>query len=252
MKEMFVVGNWKMHLLQAEALGLVDELEGAGAASGGGVDVVICPPYTALAVLAGRGLRGISLGAQNCHAETKGAYTGEISAEMLRDVGCSYVILGHSERRRDQHESDLEIGRKARHCVEVGLRPILCVGEQLDEREQGRTRSVIQRQLDGLIRSAGTEVVTRSMIAYEPVWAIGTGLAATAVQAQEVHASIRSHLFDNGIGGSVPLLYGGSVTGANAASLFACGDIDGALVGGASLKAQEFAHIVQHARSGGE
>lgn len=250
MRQRLIVGNWKMNLLQAEALTLVRELERAGAVSGDGVEVVICPPYTALSALGGRGLAAIALGAQNCHAQQSGAFTGEISAEMLVDAGCTYVILGHSERRRDQHESDAEIGRKARHASEAGLRPIICVGELLEQRQDGKTQDVISRQIDGIVESAGADVVSTSVIAYEPVWAIGTGLAATAEQAQEVHLAIRGHLHTLGVAGTVPLLYGGSVTGANAAGLFACADIDGALVGGASLKAQDFAVIVQHARDG--
>ncbi|MFN4908469.1 MAG: triose-phosphate isomerase [Bacteroidota bacterium] len=248
MRQRLIVGNWKMNLLQAEALALVDELESAGAVSGDGVEVVICPPYTALAALGGRGLSSITLGAQNCHARQKGAFTGEISAEMLTDAGCRYVILGHSERRRDQHETDVEIGNKANHALHSGLRPIICLGEQLEERQSGRTHEVINRQIDGIIGSAGAQVMSQAVVAYEPVWAIGTGLAATAEQAQEVHSSIREHLIKHGVSGTVPLLYGGSVTGGNAADLFACADIDGALVGGASLKAPEFAVIVQHAR----
>jgi triosephosphate isomerase len=159
------------------------------------------------------------------------------------------VILGHSERRRDQHEDDALIGRKALHAHHVGLRPIVCVGETLDQRQDGSTFDVVKHQLDGIIASASSDVVASSLIAYEPVWAIGTGLAATAEQAQEVHAFIRSHLHASGISSQVPLLYGGSVTSGNAAELFACVDIDGALVGGASLKADEFAQIIHHARS---
>ncbi len=250
MRQRLIVGNWKMNLLQAEALALVDELESAGAVSDNGVEVVICPPYTALAAIGGRGTDAIALGAQNCHARQKGAFTGEISAEMLIDAGCRYVILGHSERRRDQHETDVEIGHKAKHALQSGLRPIICVGEQLEQRQDGRTHEVISGQIDGIVESAGVQVVSASVIAYEPVWAIGTGLAATAEQAQEVHSAMRGHLIRHGVSATVPLLYGGSVTGTNAAGLFACADIDGALVGGASLQAREFALIVQHARDG--
>lgn len=243
-----VVGNWKMNLLRGEALELLIALERLDAVSNEHVDVVICPPYTALSSLADRGLHGIKLGAQNCHVSEKGAYTGEVSAEMLLDVGCSYVILGHSERRRDQKETDEEIGRKASHALHAGLRPIICVGEKLEERQRGKTHDVISRQIDGVIETAGADVVSQSVIAYEPVWAIGTGLAATAEQAQDVHASIRARLAHHAVLGSVPILYGGSVTATNASGLFSCQDIDGALVGGASLKAQEFAHIVNEAR----
>ncbi len=248
MKRRLVVGNWKMNLLRGEAIELVTALERLDAVSNEHVDVVICPPYTALSALTDRGLQGILLGAQNCHVSGKGAFTGEVSAEMLIDVGCTYVILGHSERRRDQHETDAEVGHKAQHALYAGLRPIICVGEQLEERQSGQTQVLISRQIDSIVEAAGATVVSQSVVAYEPVWAIGTGLAATAEQAQQVHASIRTRLQQHGVSAHVPLLYGGSVTGANAARLFSCEDIDGALVGGASLKSQEFAQIVYEAR----
>ncbi|MBU3678439.1 MAG: triose-phosphate isomerase [Candidatus Kapabacteria bacterium] len=243
-----VVGNWKMNLLRNEALDLVAELGRLGAVANELVDVVICPPFTALTSLADHGMHGIKLGAQNCHFSQKGAYTGEVSAEMLCDVGCSYVIIGHSERRRDYNETDAEIGRKAHHALQVGLRPIICVGELLEERQSGKTLEVLFRQIDEIVETAGADVVSKSVIAYEPVWAIGTGLAATSAQVQDVHAAIRAHLEEITVSGAVPILYGGSVTAANAAGLFSCQDVDGALVGGASLKAQEFAQIVHEAR----
>lgn len=245
----YVVGNWKMNLTPTAAIDLVQGLARHNAVSDELVNVVICPPFTLLSMINDHDIRSISLGGQTCHHVEKGAYTGEISAQMLRDVGCTYVILGHSERRRDQHEDDALIGRKALHAHHVGLRPIVCVGETLDQRHDGSTFDVVKHQLDGIIASASSDVVASSLIAYEPVWAIGTGLAATAEQAQEVHAFIRSHLHASGISSQVPLLYGGSVTSGNAAELFACVDIDGALVGGASLKADEFAQIIHHARS---
>lgn len=247
MTRRLVVGNWKMNLLCAGALELVDALAQHDAVSDSIVDVVVCPPFTVLADV-GRRLHGISLGGQNCHVELKGAFTGEISAEMLADAGCTWVILGHSERRRDQHETDGEIGRKVLRAIECGLRPIVCIGEQLADRQQGHTTQVLQQQLDGIIESAGAGAVSAGVIAYEPVWAIGTGLAATAEQAQEVHAMIRGHLAQRGIERDVPLLYGGSVAESNAAELFGCPDIYGALVGGASLKPAEFARIIHHAR----
>ena len=245
----YVIGNWKMNLLRAAALELVDGLVEQGAASNEHCTVVICPPSTLLSVINDHGHDGILLGGQNCHDVDKGAYTGEVSAEMLCDVGCTHVILGHSERRRDQHEDDALIGRKALHAHRAGLTPIICVGETLAQRQDRSTFAVVQHQLDGIISIATPEVVASSLIAYEPVWAIGTGLAASAEQAQEVHAFIRAHLVSCGITTHVPLLYGGSVTASNASELFACSDINGALVGGASLKAQEFAHIVHHART---
>ncbi|MBU3699026.1 MAG: triose-phosphate isomerase [Candidatus Kapabacteria bacterium] len=248
MRTRFVVGNWKMNLLRGEALELIEALKSVDAVSHEHVSVVVCPPFTALSTLTEHGLQGIELGAQNCHVSQKGAFTGEVSAEMLRDVGCSYVIVGHSERRRDQHETDAEIGRKALHALQFGLRPIICVGEQLEERQSGMTHEVLHRQISEIIEAAGADVVSKSVIAYEPVWAIGTGLAATTEQAQDAHAAIRAHLDQHAVTHRVPLLYGGSVTAANAAGLFSCPDVDGALVGGASLKAMEFAQIVHAAR----
>lgn len=247
MKRRLLVGNWKMNLLCAGALELVDALAQHDAVSDSIVDVVVCPPFTVLADV-GRRLHGISLGGQNCHAELKGAFTGEVSAEMLFDVGCTWVILGHSERRRDQHETDAEIGHKVLTAQQAGLRPIVCVGEQLADRQAGRTTQIIQRQLDGIIEHAGAPALSAAVIAYEPVWAIGTGLAATAEQAQQVHTMIRGYLAQHGVARDIPLLYGGSVTESNAAELFGCADIDGALIGGASIKPAEFARIIHHAR----
>jgi triosephosphate isomerase len=167
---------------------------------------------------------------------------------MLRDLGCEFVIVGHSERRRDHNEDDPLIGMKAQHAYRAGLRPIVCIGETLSQRQEGSTFAVLERQLEGIISAANPDVVASSIIAYEPVWAIGTGLAATAEQAQEVHAYIRAHLHGCGITTGVPLLYGGSVTANNAAELFTCRDIDGALVGGASLIADQFTSIVNAAK----
>jgi triosephosphate isomerase len=246
--KMIVVGNWKMNLAQSSAREFVGSLAQAGAVSDGAVDVIVCPPFTIIGSLSDLRKEGISIGAQNCHHVAKGAYTGEISAEMLIDVGCSYVILGHSERRRDQHEDNELIGRKAHHALQSGLRPIICIGETLEQRQNGETFSVIKDQLDKIITSATAECVSSCIIAYEPIWAIGTGLAASAEQAEEVHVYIREHLKACAVADLVPLLYGGSVTADNAAALFACRNIDGALVGGASLKVDEFSSIVQAAR----
>jgi len=243
----FIVGNWKMNLTQAAARELIHALHANGVRSTEQVAVVICPPFTVLQALREHTGELIALGAQNCHAAEKGAYTGEISAQMLTDVGCTYVIVGHSERRRDQHESDHQIGRKAHRALTSGLRPIICVGESLEERQQGITRTVITSQLNGIIDAASEEVVASSIIAYEPVWAIGTGLAASTDQAQEVHHDIRLHLESRGMPSPVPILYGGSVTSVHASMLFDCPDVDGALVGGASLNAVEFAAIVHAA-----
>lgn len=248
--KMTVVGNWKMNLAQNSARELVRSLAQAGAKSDNAVDVIVCPPYTLLGTVADLQIEGIAIGAQNCHHAAKGAFTGEISAEMLVEIGCRYVILGHSERRRDQHEDNDLIGRKAHHALQSGLRPIVCIGESLEQRQNGQTFSVVKEQLDKIINSATAECIASCVIAYEPIWAIGTGLAASAEQAEEVHVCIREHLTSCGIAEALPLLYGGSVTAGNAASLFACNNIDGALVGGASLTADDFAAIIQAAREG--
>lgn len=246
--KMTVVGNWKMNLAQDSARELVESLAQSGVVSDNAVDIIVCPPYTLISAVADLRTDGIAIGAQNCHHVAKGAFTGEISAEMLIEAGCTYVILGHSERRRDQHEDNDLIGRKAHHALQSGLRPIVCIGESLEQRQNGQTFHVIKDQLDNIMNSATAESLSSCIIAYEPIWAIGTGLAASAEQAEEVHVFIREHLTSRGVTEAVPLLYGGSVTASNAASLFACQNINGALVGGASLTADEFAAIVQAAR----
>lgn len=245
----FVVGNWKMNLKQTPAIELVGHLRMLGAVSDANVTVVVCPPLTAIASAVKTAVNtGIAVGAQNCHHLPSGPYTGEVSSEMLSDAGCTYVIVGHSERRRDMRETDALIGLKAAAALRAGLRPIVCIGEQLDERTSGATRQVITSQLEGIIAAATPHVVSNALIAYEPVWAIGTGLAASAEQAQEVHEWIREHLVQANVSADVPLLYGGSVTAENAHELFSCKDIDGALVGGASLNAHAFNAIVDAAR----
>jgi len=206
------------------------------------VDVVVCPPFTALAAVAEE-LKGspIELGAQNMYFEEKGAFTGEISPAMLLDVGCRYVILGHSERRRQMGETSEQVNRKLRLALAAGLRPIVCVGETLPERSDGHTEAVIREQVQDSLREVSLENV---VIAYEPVWAIGTGQVARPEQAEEVHRLIRG-LLPSGAGEATRILYGGSVTPENIAGLIAKEDLDGALVGGASLKAESFAAIVQ-------
>ena len=246
-----VAGNWKMHgtgTANATLLdGLRQGLAGLGAAAGA-VDVLVCPPFVYLGSVAGQlGGSGMALGAQNLCAETgQGAYTGEISGEMLREVGCSHVIVGHSERRALYGESDEIVARKYAAALATGLTPILCVGETLAERDEGRTSAVVARQLDALIEHCGVAALAQGLVAYEPVWAIGTGRTATPAQAQEVHAFIRGRIaaHDAIIAGSLRVLYGGSVKAGNARELFAMPDVDGGLVGGASLKAEEFVAIV--------
>ena len=244
-REPLVAGNWKMHGNRAEATRLVGELITRGVGRGS-AEVVVCPPFVYLAVVRSQldGSR-ISLGAQDVCAEESGAHTGEVSAAMLADAGCRYVIVGHSERRALYRESDDLVARKFVAAGRHALTPILCVGESLAERESDATRTVILRQLDAVISSAGIGAFAAAVIAYEPVWAIGTGRTATPAQAQEVHALIRGRIVekDATIGASLRVLYGGSVKAGNAAELFAMPDVDGGLIGGASLKADEFGSI---------
>jgi triosephosphate isomerase len=245
MRKPLVAGNWKMHGSRAENAALVrdllDRLPESLAA-----DVLVCPPFVYLSE-AGRLLKDaeIDLGAQSLCAESSGAFTGEVSGAMLRDVGCRYVLVGHSERRQLFGEHDALVARKFVAAQAAGLVPVLCVGETLEEREQGRTTEVVARQLDAVLAVCGVAALRSAVIAYEPVWAIGTGRNATPEQAQDVHAMIRARVeaLDARIANEVRVLYGGSVKASNARELFAMADIDGGLVGGASLKADEFAQI---------
>lgn len=244
-----VAANWKLNgSREANARLLGGLLPGVGGL--GPVDVVICPPLVYLAELAGTlAAGGVKLGAQNVAAEESGAYTGEVSAAMLRDVGCAYVIVGHSERRSLYGEDDQRVAAKFAAALRHGLVPILCVGETLEERERGATLAVIERQLRAVLDQSGASAVAAGLVAYEPVWAIGTGRTATPEQAQEVHAAIRGIIAagDARMAGGLRILYGGSVKGSNAASLFAMEDIDGGLIGGASLEAGEFLGICRAA-----
>jgi len=241
-----IAGNWKMHKTVPQALELVRELK-ERLKDVKDRDILVCPPFTALHPV-GRELKGsnISLGGQNMFYEKEGAFTGEISPIMLKDVGCTYVILGHSERRKIFGETDEVINKKVLSAVENGLIPILCVGETLEERERGETEKVVETQVkEGL---KGVSPKAELVIAYEPVWAIGTGRSATPEMAQEVHQFIRevlTELFGNEKAKTVRILYGGSVKPENAKSLLEMPDIDGALVGGASLKAESFEKIVR-------
>ena len=245
MRQPLVAGNWKMHGSRAEnaslVSGLLDLLQ-----PGKQAEILLCPPFPYLMETA-RLLKdsGVSLGAQSVCAEPQGAFTGEVSAAMLKDVGCRYVLVGHSERRQVYAESDVLVARKFMAALSQGLVPVLCVGETLDEREAEQTGAVVSRQLEAVLAVSGVQSFARAVIAYEPVWAIGTGRTASPEQAQAVHAMIRAKVaqLDATIGGSVRLLYGGSVKASNARELFAMPDIDGGLVGGASLKADEFARI---------
>jgi triosephosphate isomerase len=251
MRRPIVAGNWKMHGSRAETARLIEELL-AQAPEEPAAQCVICPPYVYL-YEAGRLLRDsvFSLGAQDVCAETHGAFTGEVSAAMLKDIGCEYVIVGHSERRLLYRESDQLVARKFAAAHARGLVPILCVGEQLADREADRTGEVVSRQLDAVLELCGAGALEHGVIAYEPVWAIGTGRNATPEQAQEVHAFIRARIAarDARIAAATRIMYGGSVKAGNAAELFAMPDVDGGLIGGASLKADEFLAILAAART---
>jgi triosephosphate isomerase len=244
MRRKIVAGNWKMHGSRAENAALVEAIL-AGVTSDR-TTCIVCPPFVYLQEV-WRMLRGgaVALGAQNVCAEASGAHTGEISASMLKDVGCEYVVVAHSERRTIYGEDDVLVARKFQAVQAKGLVPILCVGEQLADREGGRTEVVVAAQLDAVVRLSGIAAFEKAIIAYEPVWAIGTGRTASPDQAQAVHAFIRQRLAreDAKIAGAVRVLYGGSVKAGNAGELFAMPDVDGGLIGGASLKAEEFLAI---------
>jgi triosephosphate isomerase (TIM) len=245
MRRSLVAGNWKMNGSRAENASLVRSLLDH-ARPDSTTEVLLCPPFVYLHEV-GRLLKDsdVALGAQSLCAEAMGAFTGEVSAAMLKDVGCSYVLVGHSERRQVYTEGDALVARKVVAAQSQGLVPVLCVGETLEEREGGHTAQVVARQLDAVLAVCGVGAFRSAVIAYEPVWAIGTGRNASPDQAQEVHAMIRGKVaaLDATIGESVRILYGGSVKASNARELFAMPDIDGGLVGGASLNADEFARI---------
>jgi triosephosphate isomerase (TIM) len=248
-RRLIVVGNWKMNKSVGEALALVRELRGMVSMLRDSVEIGVAPPFTALHPVA-KALEGsnIALAAQNCHWESSGAYTGEIAAPMLKEIGCQYVIVGHSERRQLFGETDETVNKRAQAVVKAGMRPIVCVGETLAEREGGRTLEVVRRQLQGGLNGFSGADVARFVVAYEPVWAIGTGRNATSAQAQEVHASIREQLsasFGRDTADEVRIQYGGSMKPENAAELLGQPDVDGGLVGGASLKAGDFAAIAK-------
>ena len=251
MRRPLVAGNWKMHGTRAENAQLVESLL-LGLPGETAADIVVCPPFAYLWEVA-RLLKSSSLGlgAQSVCAEAVGAFTGEVSAAMLKDVGCTYVIVGHSERRAIYKEDDALVARKFLAAQSQGLIPILCVGETLEERESAQTAKVVSRQLAAVVDLVGIAALARSVIAYEPVWAIGTGKTATPAQAQEVHAHIRSELAlrDGKIAAELRILYGGSVKAANAREIFAMQDVDGGLIGGASLKADEFLKICAAAQA---
>jgi triosephosphate isomerase len=248
MRTPIIAGNWKMNTLVEEAKALVEDLK-VRVSDVTDVEIVVCPPFISLttvcAVVAGS---NIALGAQNVYWEKGGAFTAEVSAPMLKSVGCTYVIIGHSERRTYFAETDAMVNKRIFAALEEGLRPIVCVGETLEEREAGMTFDIVKRQVTEGLAKLSSEQMKNIVIAYEPVWAIGTGKTATPEQAQEVHAFIRSllrELFGETTAEATRIQYGGSVKPDNASILMGQVDIDGALVGGASLKADSFEKIVK-------
>ena len=251
-RKKLIAGNWKMNKTSADAVSLARDLVAAVGAQSD-VEVVICPPFTSLEGVA-KAIDGslIKLGAQNMHFEASGAFTGEVSAPMLRALFATHVILGHSERRSLFAETDAFVNKKVLAAFKNQLRPILCVGETLAEREAGSTLRVVQTQVERGLEGVSNEMAATLVVAYEPVWAIGTGKVATTEQAQEVHAFIRgllTRLHGDGVAQRVRILYGGSMKPANAPELLAQKDIDGGLIGGASLEARSFVELVKAAAS---
>jgi triosephosphate isomerase len=254
MRRQFIAGNWKMTTNRASAVALAEGVAKAAAAVEG-VDIAVCPPSCYLDAV-GKALAGskVGLGAQNVYHEKDGAFTGELSTAMLLDVGCKYVILGHSERRHILGETDAAINKKVHAALAAGLTPIVCVGELLADREAGKTLGVIECQFAGSLAGLSAEQMAKTVIAYEPVWAIGTGKVATPQQAEEVHLSLRKILTDkysSTVADGVVIQYGGSVKPDNAAELLGQANIDGALVGGASLKVDQFLGIIAGAKKNG-
>lgn len=251
MRKKVVAGNWKMNNDLSQSVNLISEIKNAAAGKELNAEVIICPPFTSLETASALVKdTNVKLGAQNMYFEENGAFTGEISASMLKSVGCEYVILGHSERRAIFGESDEVINRKIKKALSAGLKPIFCIGETLEERESGVTNKIIERQVRNGLIGISSEELKSIIVAYEPVWAIGTGKTATPEQAQEVHKFIRNlvkELYSANSAENLTIQYGGSVKADNAKSLLSQPDIDGALVGGACLKADSFFEIIKSA-----
>ena len=251
MRKKVIAGNWKMHKDLSESQSLISKLTNALSKEEVRCDVIICPPYTSLSEAATlTKSTKVKLGAQNMHFEDKGAFTGEISTAMLKSVGCEYVILGHSERRAIFGETDEMINKKIKKALNSGLKPIFCIGETLQERESGIMNDVIKRQVTEGLQQVSKDEMEKIIIAYEPVWAIGTGVTATPNQAQEVHVYVRkliSDIFGEDTAEKLIIQYGGSVKPNNASELLSQNDIDGALVGGACLEADSFLQIIKSA-----
>ena len=249
-RKYFIAGNWKMNKTAAEATALIDAIK-AKVGSQDKVDVAVCPPFTALDA-ASKALAGstIKLGAQNMYFEAHGAFTGEVAADMLKEFSCTYVILGHSERREYFKECNCLINKKVKAVLANSMKPILCVGEKLEEREAGKTLDIVSEQTVKGLEGISKEDAKNVVVAYEPVWAIGTGKTATPAMAQEVHAAIRKVLadaFGADVADSIQILYGGSMKPENADALLAEKDIDGGLIGGAALKADSFVALIESA-----
>lgn len=247
MRNTLVAGNWKMNGSAEANAALIDGIL-AGLPTSERLEVLVCPPYPYLQAVAEKvSGSAVRLGAQNLSEHGDGAFTGEVSSGMLLDVGCQYVLVGHSERRTLMGESSEQVANKFAAALAAGLIPVLCVGETLEEREAGRTEAVVDEQLGAVLDTSGIDAFAKAVIAYEPVWAIGTGKTATPEQAQDVHRHLRSSLEarSTDIAAGTQILYGGSVKGENAAGLFEKADIDGGLIGGASLKAADFLAIAE-------
>lgn len=245
MRRPLIAGNWKMHGSQSQVKTLIDGIR-QGASAYSDIDILVLPTFVHLSQAKALLTQGnVSLGAQNLYLGAQGAWTGEVSGPMLAELGCQYVLVGHSERRSIFQEEVSLVAQKFKAALEAGLTPILCVGETRAQRESGETEKVIREQLESVIQFAGLAAFQQAVIAYEPVWAIGTGLTATPEQAQEVHAFIRKLIMQNNVdmARTIRILYGGSMKAENAASLLAMPDIDGGLIGGASLEAKSFLAI---------
>lgn len=250
MRPYLIAGNWKMNLGPAESKAFVADMSALTQDLGTKLEVLVCAPFVSLttAVQAAGSVKGLQIGAQNLHFENNGAYTGETSATMLKEIGCRYVIIGHSERREYFGETDAIIGKKVAKALNEGLIPILCVGEVLSERKAGTQNQVVETQLTGALEGLSAEQIAGIVVAYEPVWAIGTGEVATPNQAQEMHQFIRSvlsRLASEGVAATIRILYGGSMKPDNAGELLGQPDVDGGLIGGASMKADSLYRIVE-------
>ncbi len=249
MRKKIAAGNWKMNTTPAEGVKLVSEILGKVSEVEGDVELIVCPPYTHLATILDK-VKGsrIMVGAQNCAWELSGAFTGEISITTLKEMGVTHVIIGHSERREFFHESDEMMLKKVRLTLSHGLIPIFCIGEKLAEREKGIQFEVVVKQMEKVVYQLSEDDLKKVVIAYEPVWAIGTGKTATPEQAQDMHGFIRNSIskqYSSAVANTIPILYGGSVKDANAKEIFSMPDVDGGLIGGASLSVSEYIEIAK-------